>query len=71
MYKLTTSGWLKREDGAFINPENNVEYLEWLKAGNTPEPADPIIVAEEVTDPVEKLKNFLQKNSDVAAILNS
>lgn len=41
MYKLTI-GWPKRiSDGVFVNPETNPEYLAWLAAGNTPEPADP------------------------------
>lgn len=39
-YKLT-SGWPQHvESGAFVNPETNPDYLEWLAAGNTPEPAD-------------------------------
>ena len=38
MYKLTT-GWPQHvESGAFVNPETNVEYLQWLAEGNTPEP---------------------------------
>jgi hypothetical protein len=41
MYKLTI-GWPKRiSDGVFVNPETNPEYLAWLAAGNTPEPAAP------------------------------
>jgi hypothetical protein len=44
MYQLTTSTSIKRlSDGAFIpaDPGNRDyrEYLEWLEAGNTPEPA--------------------------------
>ncbi len=39
-YKLLQNGWLVRGDGTFINPEYQ-EYLDWLKAGNTPSPADP------------------------------
>ena len=31
---------LRLEDGAFVHRELNEEYLRWLEAGNTPEPAD-------------------------------
>jgi hypothetical protein len=46
MYQLTTSTSIIRlSDGAFIPaaPGNRdyAEYLEWLDAGNTPEPAPP------------------------------
>lgn len=41
MYQLTT-GWPKLiGSNTFVNPDSNVEYLSWLAAGNTPEPADP------------------------------
>ena len=44
MYQLTTSTSIKRlSDGAFIPPDpgnrDYREYLDWLDAGNTPEPA--------------------------------
>ncbi|MDO8778111.1 MAG: hypothetical protein Q7K57_57215 [Burkholderiaceae bacterium] len=40
MYKLT-SGWPQHlESGAFVNPDSNDSYLQWLAEGNTPEPAD-------------------------------
>ena len=47
MYQLTTSTSIKRlSDGAFIpnDPGNRDyrEYLDWLDAGNTPEPAPPL-----------------------------
>ena len=41
MYKLT-NGWPQHIDsGAFVNPDSHPDYLAWLAAGNTPEPADP------------------------------
>jgi hypothetical protein len=44
MYQLTTSNSIKRlADGAFIPPDpgnrDYRDYLDWLDAGNTPEPA--------------------------------
>ena len=47
MYQLTTStGIIRLSDGAFIpnDPGNRDyrEYLDWLEAGNTPEPAPPL-----------------------------
>lgn len=41
MYKLT-NGWPQQIDsGAFVNPDSHPDYLAWLAAGHTPEPADP------------------------------
>lgn len=69
-YKLT-QGWpLHVESGAFVNPDSNQEYLAWLAAGNTPEPADPIPEPPPALDPVDKLKAFLAANPDVAALIN-
>lgn len=48
MYKLISNSpvIIRLSDGAFIPDDpRNVdfsEYLEWLKAGNTPEPADVV-----------------------------
>jgi len=42
-YKLTTGWPLNITTGAYVNPENNPEYLAWLSEGNTPAKADPII----------------------------
>ena len=57
MYQLTTSTSIKRlSDGAFIpnDPGNRDcrEYLDWLDAGNTPEPAPsptppPVLTTEQ------------------------
>jgi hypothetical protein len=58
-YQLTTSGAIKRlSDGAFIPPApGNVDYaayLEWVEAGNTPDPAPEPPAPIELT-PAEKL----------------
>ena len=58
-YQLTTGDTILRiEDNAFIPPDTGNrdyrEYLEWLEAGNTPEPAPEPEPSVELT-PSEKL----------------
>ena len=60
MYQLTTGISIKRlSDGAFIpnDPGNRDyrEYLDWLDAGNTPEPAPAPLPPPLPLTPVEKL----------------
>jgi hypothetical protein len=48
-YKLT-QGWPQRlSDGAFVNPDTNQEYLDWLSAGNEPDPIDSAPIPQQVT----------------------
>jgi len=59
MYQLTTSTSIIRlTDNAFIPPDpgnrDYREYLEWVEAGNTPEPAPEPPAPVELT-PAEKL----------------
>jgi hypothetical protein len=58
-YQLTTSDCILRlEDNAFIPPDpantDYAAYLEWVEAGNTPEPAPEPEPPVELT-PAEKL----------------
>ena len=59
MYQLTTGDTIQRlSDNAFIPPDpantDYAAYLEWLAAGNTPEPAPEPPAPVELT-PAEKL----------------
>ena len=59
MYQLTTDDTIQRlSDNAFIPPDpantDYAAYLEWLAAGNTPEPAPEPPAPVELT-PAEKL----------------
>jgi len=60
-YQLTTGDAILRlADNAFIPPDpansDYAEYLTWLEAGNTPEPAPEPEPVPELT-PAEKLAN--------------
>ena len=60
MYKATNSTSITRTaDGASIpaDPANTdyAQYLQWLSAGNTPEPADPAPI-EPVADQITRLE---------------
>ena len=44
MYKFT-SGWPQRiSDGVFVNPDTDVDYLEWISKGNSPLPCEVVTV---------------------------
>ena len=58
-YQLTANtSILRTTDGAFIPPDlantDYAAYLEWVEAGNTPEPAPEPVAPVELT-PAEKL----------------
>lgn len=67
---------IRKEDGAVIpaDPLNidYVAYQQWLSEGNIPEQEGTVyypVPSLENNDPVEKFKNFLLNNPDVAEIL--
>lgn len=68
MYKLTnTSIIIRTADNAFIpvDPGNTdyAAYLEWVAAGNTPDPADPppVVIPQSVT-PLQARRALLVAN---------
>jgi hypothetical protein len=73
-YQLTTGETIRRlEDNAFIPPDlanqDYVEYLDWLEAGNTPEPAPEPEPIPEPT-PAEKLAAAGLTVEDLKKLLN-
>ena len=60
MYQLTTStSILRLADNAHIPPDpgnrDYREFLEWVEAGNTPEPAPELLAPPAPLTPAEKL----------------
>ena len=47
MYKLTPHWPQNLETGAYVNPETNKDYLQWLSEGNIPGPIDPPTIGEQ------------------------
>jgi hypothetical protein len=71
MYKLQANSTtiIRIEDGASIpnDPANRdyAEYLAWIEAGNTPEPADPI---PELIPAPTLVEQILASPADLAAL---
>ena len=40
-YTIVSPGWAQSDDGTCVNTETNAAYLEWVAAGNTPDPYVP------------------------------
>jgi hypothetical protein len=75
MYQLTTGDCVKRlADDAFIPPDpantDYAAYLEWVAAGNTPEPAPAPPAPVDLT-PAEKLKAAGLTVEELKALLAS
>ena len=69
IWNVNTDWAINSETGAMILMSEDAEFLAWAAEGNIPEPADPLPELPTITDPVEKLRAFLDANPDVKAIL--
>jgi hypothetical protein len=71
-YQLTKGDWpMRLSDGAFVNPETNQEYLDWLADGNEPDPADtPPITLADYQDAVQDMLDAKAKERNYDDILS-